>query len=127
MLCMYLYIFRAPQYDTACIIFIFLLISGAWSAATASLLDPSLPRPTSVASCWVVLYFATCPPLTRFPLMRIPLTRFFFHIFQWGLVCDREFVGPLITTTYFCGVMLGGIIFGSFSDKFGRKNIMLIW
>ena len=45
---------------------------------------------------------------------------------QWGLVCDREFVGPLITTTYFCGVMLGGIIFGNFSDKFGRKNIMLI-
>jgi len=47
-------------------------------------------------------------------------------ISEWGLVCDREFVGPLITTTYFCGVMLGGIIFGSFSDKFGRKNIMLI-
>ena len=59
---MYLYIFRAPQYDTACIIFIFLLISGAWFAATASLLDPSLPRPTSVASCWVVLFLATCPP-----------------------------------------------------------------
>ena len=45
---------------------------------------------------------------------------------QWGLVCDREFVGPLITTTYFCGVMLGGIFFGSLSDKFGRKNMMLI-
>ena len=47
-------------------------------------------------------------------------------ISEWGLVCDREFVGPLITTTYFCGVMVGGIIFGYFSDKFGRKNIMLI-
>ena len=35
-------------------------------------------------------------------------------------------MGPLITTTYFCGVMLGGIFFGSLSDKFGRKNIMLI-
>ena len=51
---------------------------------------------------------------------------FSFMYLQWGLVCDREFVGPLITTTYFCGVMLGGIFFGSLSDKFGRKNMMLI-
>ena len=124
---MYLYIFRAPQYDTECIISIFLLISGAWSAATASLLDPSLPRPTSVASCWVVLFLATCPPTNAIFTNADSTNAVFFHIFQWGLVCDREFVGPLITTTYFCGVMLGGIIFGSFSDKFGRKNIMLIW
>ena len=47
-------------------------------------------------------------------------------ISEWGLVCDREFVGALISSTYFCGVMVGGIIFGYFSDKFGRKNIMLI-
>ena len=47
-------------------------------------------------------------------------------ISEWGLVCDREFVGALISSTYFCGVMVGGIIFGYFSDTFGRKNIMLI-
>ena len=45
-------------YDNVCIIFIFLLISGALSV-TASSLDPSLLQPTSVASCWVALFLAT--------------------------------------------------------------------
>lgn len=44
---------------------------------------------------------------------------------EWGLVCDRAFLAPLMTTTYFCGVMLGGVIFGGLSDRFGRKWIML--
>ena len=45
---------------------------------------------------------------------------------QWGLVCDRSFVASMVTTVYFCGVMFGGIIFGSLSDRFGRKNMMLV-
>ena len=45
---------------------------------------------------------------------------------EWGLVCSRKYVAPLITTTYFSGVMLGGLIFGSLSDRFGRKNMMLV-
>jgi len=44
---------------------------------------------------------------------------------EWSLVCDRAFLAPLLTTTYFCGVMLGGVIFGGLSDRFGRKWIML--
>ena len=68
-------------------------------------------------------YFFLFPPASSSNFMFFSL----FYVFtQWGLVCDREFVGPLITTTYFCGVMLGGIFFGSLSDKFGRKNMMLI-
>ncbi|TRY70254.1 hypothetical protein TCAL_07532 [Tigriopus californicus] len=47
-------------------------------------------------------------------------------IAEWGLVCDRAFVAPLVTTIYFCGVMIGGLIFGSLSDRFGRKNMMLV-
>ena len=27
---------------------------------------------------------------------------------EWDLVCERAFLAPLITTTYFCGVMVGG-------------------
>lgn len=42
---------------------------------------------------------------------------------EWGLVCERAFIGPLLTTVYFSGVMLGGLIFGSLSDRFGRKNM----
>jgi MFS family permease len=45
---------------------------------------------------------------------------------EWELVCDRSFLAPLITTTYFCGVMVGGVIFGGLSDKFGRKWMMLV-
>jgi hypothetical protein len=47
-------------------------------------------------------------------------------IAEWGLVCDRAFIGPLMTTVYFCGVMIGGLIFGSLSDRFGRKYMMLV-
>ena len=41
-------------------------------------------------------------------------------------MCDRSFLAPLITTTYFCGVMVGGVIFGTLSDRFGRKSMMLV-
>ena len=36
---------------------------------------------------------------------------------EWGLVCSRKYVAPLITTVYFSGVMIGGLIFGSLSDS----------
>ena len=72
---------------------------------------------------------------------------------EWSLVCDRAYLGthrvfrllsrkpaeyfqtiiactsaagPLLTTVYFCGVMLGGVIFGSLSDRWGRKWVMLL-
>ncbi|XP_040579995.1 solute carrier family 22 member 7 isoform X2 [Lepeophtheirus salmonis] len=45
---------------------------------------------------------------------------------EWGLVCDRKYVGPLVTTIYFTGVMIGGVIFGYLSDRFGRKSVMLL-
>ena len=32
-------------------------------------------------------------------------------------MCDRAYLAPLVTTVYFCGVMLGGVIFGSLSDR----------
>ena len=47
------------------------------------------------------------------------------HVLQWGLVCERAYIAPLVTTVYFCGVMLGGVIFGGLSDRLGRKWVML--
>ena len=51
----------------------------------------------------------------------------------WSMISKLHFlfffcryVAPLITTVYFCGVMLGGIIFGSLSDRYGRKYMMLV-
>ena len=45
--------------------------------------------------------------------------------FQWDLVCDHAYLSSLATTIYFCGVMIGGLIFGSLSDRWGRKPFML--
>ena len=47
------------------------------------------------------------------------------YLFQWELVCDKAYIAPLVTTVYFCGVMLGGVIFGGLSDRYGRKWMML--
>lgn len=40
-----------------------------------------------------------------------------YTLLQWELVCDRAYIAPLVTTVYFCGVMLGGVIFGGLSDR----------
>ena len=32
----------------------------------------------------------------------------------------------LATTIYFAGVMIGGLIFGAISDRFGRRLVLLI-
>ena len=36
---------------------------------------------------------------------------------EWDLVCERAFLAPLITTTYFCGVMVGWWWWDSGSEK----------
>ena len=46
-------------------------------------------------------------------------------VFQFDLVCAKEFLKNLSTTIYFCGVMICGLIFGAMSDRFGRKSSML--
>ncbi len=47
-------------------------------------------------------------------------------LFQFDLVCNKWYLVSLSTTIYFCGVMLGGLIFGSLSDRFGRKPFLLV-
>ncbi|XP_046854931.1 solute carrier family 22 member 5-like isoform X2 [Xenia sp. Carnegie-2017] len=47
-------------------------------------------------------------------------------ISQWDLVCDDSYKANLATTIYFCGVLLGGLVFGTLSDKFGRRPVLLI-
>jgi len=46
-------------------------------------------------------------------------------ITEWLLVCDDKYLGNLAVTIYFSGVMIGGIIFGMISDKYGRKKVLL--
>ncbi|KAK3606533.1 hypothetical protein CHS0354_041492 [Potamilus streckersoni] len=45
---------------------------------------------------------------------------------EFNLVCDIKYLSSLATTIYFCGVMLGGILFGHVADKFGRRPVMLL-
>ena len=45
---------------------------------------------------------------------------------QWDLVCDRAYLKDLTQTILAVGMMLGGIICTTLSDKFGRKPVFMI-
>lgn len=47
-------------------------------------------------------------------------------ISEFNLICGEFYLKNLATTIYFCGVMLGGLLFGSLSDLHGRKPFMLL-
>ncbi|XP_048362937.1 solute carrier family 22 member 6-B-like [Sphaerodactylus townsendi] len=45
---------------------------------------------------------------------------------EWDLVCDFRTLKQMAQSVYMAGVLVGAIVFGGLSDKFGRKA-MLIW
>nr|XP_033811625.1 solute carrier family 22 member 6-A-like isoform X2 [Geotrypetes seraphini] len=47
-------------------------------------------------------------------------------ITEWDLVCNQSRMGPMAQSIYMTGVLLGAVVFGGLSDKFGRRAI-LIW
>ncbi|XP_053891217.1 solute carrier family 22 member 6-A-like [Malaclemys terrapin pileata] len=47
-------------------------------------------------------------------------------ITEWDLVCDSRQLKQMAQSIYMAGVLAGGIIFGSLSDRFGRRS-PLIW
>lgn len=44
---------------------------------------------------------------------------------EYGLVCEKRFLGPLTSTCYFIGVTFGALILGSLSDTLGRKKMII--
>lgn len=47
-------------------------------------------------------------------------------LFQWNLVCDRAWLRATGDSLFMVGVMLGSMIFGALSDKFGRRPIFFL-
>lgn len=47
-------------------------------------------------------------------------------VVEWTMVCDRAYLKALSDALFMLGVMLGSIIFGDLSDRYGRKLIFFI-
>ncbi|KYO27836.1 hypothetical protein Y1Q_0006889 [Alligator mississippiensis] len=45
---------------------------------------------------------------------------------EWDLVCSSRSLKQMAQSIYMAGVLVGAVVFGSLSDKFGRKSL-LIW
>ncbi|XP_030075551.1 solute carrier family 22 member 6-A [Microcaecilia unicolor] len=45
---------------------------------------------------------------------------------EWDLVCDQTNMRQMVQFVYMTGMLVGGVIFGRLSDRFGRR-IFLIW
>ncbi|KAL2095135.1 hypothetical protein ACEWY4_009854 [Coilia grayii] len=45
---------------------------------------------------------------------------------EWDLVCDEQWKTPLASSTLFIGFLIGSLISGQLSDKFGRKKVVFI-
>uniref|UniRef100_A0A6I8QXA8 Solute carrier family 22 (organic cation/zwitterion transporter), member 4 n=1 Tax=Xenopus tropicalis TaxID=8364 RepID=A0A6I8QXA8_XENTR len=45
---------------------------------------------------------------------------------EWDIVCENDWKGPLTTSLFFVGVLLGSFVSGQLSDSFGRKKILFV-
>ncbi|KAE8614501.1 hypothetical protein XENTR_v10008191 [Xenopus tropicalis] len=43
---------------------------------------------------------------------------------EWNLVCENDWKGPLTTSLFFVGVLIGSFVSGQMSDRFGRKKVL---
>ncbi|KAI5639473.1 sugar transporter domain-containing protein [Phthorimaea operculella] len=74
------------------------------------------------------------PNIDRRVIPLIPCTKFVYDtsvfrrtmVADWNLVCDRHWLVHITQCVMMTGVFIGGIIFGVFADKYGRKNPLMI-
>ncbi|CDQ89542.1 solute carrier family 22 member 5 [Oncorhynchus mykiss] len=45
---------------------------------------------------------------------------------EWDLVCDNEWKTPFASSTLFVGFLIGSLLSGQLSDRFGRKKVIFI-
>ena len=52
-------------------------------------------------------------------------TCIFLGVTEWDLVCDKQWMVGMVSSFYMIGLMIGSFVVGYFSDRFGRKPVML--
>ncbi|KAK2503234.1 hypothetical protein MC885_000236 [Smutsia gigantea] len=45
---------------------------------------------------------------------------------EWDLVCEQKGLNRAISTFFFAGVLVGAVVFGYLSDRFGRRRLLLV-
>ncbi|XP_042122112.2 solute carrier family 22 member 7 isoform X2 [Peromyscus maniculatus bairdii] len=45
---------------------------------------------------------------------------------EWDLVCEQRGLNKVISTCFFIGVLLGAVVYGYLSDRFGRRRLLLV-
>ncbi|XP_074087259.1 solute carrier family 22 member 12-like isoform X2 [Macrotis lagotis] len=43
---------------------------------------------------------------------------------EWNMVCDWQFLKPMVQSIFMAGIMIGAIICGPVSDRFGRRLVL---
>ncbi|CAO2607498.1 Solute carrier family 22 member 7 [Lemmus lemmus] len=45
---------------------------------------------------------------------------------EWDLVCEQRGLNKITSTCFFIGVLLGAVVYGYLSDRFGRRQLLLV-
>lgn len=59
--------------------------------------------------------------IKTFTVLRLDKYNVIFPLFQWDLVCDKEWIISTITTIQMGGLLIGAFMSGQMGDSYGRK------
>ena len=77
-----------------------------------------------------LIFHVSWPPLSEVSgsATATALLSFCFHVlytcFQWDLVCEQDWLPPLVSTIFFAGVLIGVFLCGYASDKLVKFQLL---